>query len=59
LIRELGLLKPEPDMMEEGVPHPTTVLVDREGVVRFIDVREDYHYWLDPGVLVAALDSLP
>jgi len=57
-IRELGVLKPEPDMMEEGVPHPTTLLVDRAGIVRFIDVREDYHFWLDPGVLVAALDEI-
>ncbi len=58
LIRDLGLLKPEPEVMEEGVPHPTTLLLDRNGVVRFIDVREDYRFWLDPDVLVAALDSI-
>lgn len=57
-IRELGVLKPEPDMMEEGVPHPTTLLLDRKGVVRFIDVREDYHFWLDPSVLLVALDEI-
>ena len=58
LIRELGLLKPEPEVMEEGVPHPTTLLVDRDGIVRFVDVREDYQRWLDPSVLVAALDAM-
>jgi peroxiredoxin len=59
LIRDLGLLKPEPEVMEEGVPHPTTLLLDRDGIVRFIDVREDYRYWLDPDVLLAALESIP
>lgn len=58
LIRQLGLLKPQPDVIEEGVPHPTTLLVDREGIVRFVDVREDYRFWLDPDVLVRALDSI-
>ncbi|MBY0401279.1 peroxiredoxin family protein [Myxococcota bacterium] len=58
LIRQLGLLKPDPDLIEVGVPHPTTLLLDREGVIRFVDVRENFHFWLDPRVLVDALASI-
>jgi len=58
LIRRLGLLKPEPEVMEEGVPHPTTLLLDRDGIIRFVDVREDYQLWLDPDVLVTALGAI-
>ncbi len=58
LIRKLGLLKSRPDVMEEGVPHPTTLILDRDGIVRFIDVRTDYQHWLDPKVLVTQLDSI-
>jgi hypothetical protein len=45
-------------MMEEGVPHPTTLLIDRKGIVRFVDVREDFQTWLDRDVRGAALDSM-
>jgi peroxiredoxin len=58
LIRELGILKPDPERIEVGVPHPTTLLVDRSGTIRFVDVREDFHVWLDPDALRDALDKL-
>jgi peroxiredoxin len=58
LIRELGILKQSPEAIEKGVPHPTTLLIDRAGKIRFIDVREDFHFWLDPGALRAGLDRL-
>ena len=58
VIRQLGLLKPEPELIEEGVPHPTTVLLDREGIVRFVDIRADYQHRLDPAVLLAALETV-
>jgi peroxiredoxin len=50
-IDALGLRRPKPEPIEAGVPHPTTLLLDRGGVVRFVDVREDYHVWLDPAVI--------
>jgi len=62
LIQELGILKVDPEPIEEGVPHPTTLLLDRSGRVRFVDIRTDYHIWLDPSVLleaVAGLDEPP
>jgi peroxiredoxin len=54
-IDALGLRRPNPEPIEEGVPHPTTLLLDRDGVVRFADVREDFRIWLDPVVVREAL----
>ena len=48
-----------PEAIEAGVPYPTTLVLDREGIVRFVDVREDYHIWLDPGPVIETLESLP
>ncbi len=55
LIRTLGILKQEPEAIEQGVPHPTTLLLDAEGTIRFVDVREDFHFWLDPVAVEEAL----
>jgi peroxiredoxin len=57
-IDALGLRRPHPEPIETGVPHPTTLLLDRTGIVRFVDVREDYHVWLDPAVLREELAKL-
>lgn len=54
-IDRLRLRLAEPEPLEEGVPHPATYLLDRDGRVRFVDVREDYHVWLDPELLIEAL----
>jgi peroxiredoxin len=56
-IARLGILKADPEEIELGVPHPTTLILDREGIVRFIDVREDFHIWLDPDTIANALAS--
>jgi peroxiredoxin len=58
-IDALGLRLEHPEPIEAGVPHPTTYLLDREGVVRFADVRRDFHVWLDPAPLLEVLASLP
>ena len=58
-IDTLGLRRPDPEPIEDGVPHPTTYLLDAEGRVRLLDVREDYHIWLDPSLVVDALATLP
>lgn len=57
-IDRLGLRRPNPEPIELGVPHPGTYLLDELGVIRFVDVREDYHIWLAPEVLVAELGKL-
>lgn len=51
----LRVRRPNPNPVEVGVPHPTTFLLDRQGVVHFIDVREDFRTWLAPEVLAQAL----
>jgi len=58
LIRELGILLPDAESIEVGVPYPTTLLLDRAGKIRFVDVRENYRFWLDPRALADALASL-
>ena len=58
LIRALGILKQNPENIEKGVPHPTTLLVDETGIVRFVDVRENFHFWLDPSTLRGPLEAL-
>jgi len=58
LIRALGILKENPENIEKGVPHPTTLLVDETGTVRFVDVRENYHFWIDPLALRERFEAL-
>jgi len=55
LIRTLGILKQDPENIEQGVPHPTTLVLDALGTIRFVDVREDFHFWLDPAAVREAL----
>ncbi len=57
-IDALGLRRPKAEAIEIGVPHPTTLLLDRSGIVRFVDVREDYQVWLDPETIRGALAAL-
>ncbi len=57
-IDALGLRRPNPEKIEQGVPHPTTLLLDAQGIVRFADVREDYHLWLAPETIREALAKL-
>ena len=40
-IDALRIRRPDPEAVEMGVPHPATYVLDREGVIRFVDVRED------------------
>ncbi len=54
-IDTLGIRLPDPETIEEGVPIPATYLIDGAGRVQFVDVRTDYHLWLDPAVVLEAL----
>ena len=58
-IDSLRIRLEDPEEIEAGVPHPTTYLLDREGVVRFVDVRRDYQMWLDPTLVREALAEVP
>jgi hypothetical protein len=57
-IDRLGLRLEDPEPIEAGVPLPTTVLIDRNGIVRFVDVRRDYHLWLDSEYARSAFEQL-
>lgn len=58
VIDSLGLRLPNPIEMEQGVPHPSTYVIDRDGIVRLVDVREDYHIWLDSETLKQELAKI-
>lgn len=58
LIRDLGILKENPESIEIGVPYPTTLVLDKDGIVQFVDVRENYHFWLDPAAMTDVLARL-
>ena len=58
LIQDLGLLKVDAEPIEQGVPHPTTLVLDASGTVQFVDVRENFHFWLDPAALTDVLARL-
>lgn len=40
------------------VPHPTALIIDREGIVRFVRVDEDYRVRPDPSELIEAVKAL-
>ena len=42
----------------EGLPIPTTILADREGIVRWIDQSDDYRVRSEPGRVLAALQEV-
>ena len=58
VIDSLRIRRPDPEAVEMGVPHPATYVLDREGVIRFVDVREDFHFWLDPLLPLRALAEI-
>ena len=58
-IDRLGLRRPTPRALETGVPHPSTYVLDRGGIVRFVDVREDYQIWLDSSLVLEAVAEIP
>ncbi len=58
-IDQLGLRRENAEEMEAGVPHPATYLIDREGIIRFVDAREDFHIWIDSELVLEALSSIP
>lgn len=58
VIDQLNLRRENAEAVEQGVPHPATYVLDRTGIVHFVDVREDFHFWLDPQLPIAALAEI-
>ncbi len=53
-IKRYGILNPE----DGKIPHPTAVVVDRQGIVRYLRVDEDYRQRPANEELLAALEGL-
>ena len=53
-IRGYGILNPKSGKL----PHPTALVIDREGVVRYVRVDEDYKQRPPSAVLLAVLEGL-
>ena len=43
----------------QGIPHPATIIVDKEGVVRFVNVWVDYKKRTSADTILAELEKLP
>lgn len=55
VIDRYGLLNPFSD---RGIPHPTTLVLDREGVVRWKFIEEDYKVRPTNRMILEALEGL-
>jgi peroxiredoxin len=41
------------------LPHPAVFLVDKEGIIRFVHINEDYKVRLDPAKILQTVRNLP
>ncbi|TDI42760.1 MAG: redoxin domain-containing protein [Acidobacteria bacterium] len=50
-----------PDVTREsmqGIPHPATIIVDKEGIVRFVSVWVNYRERTPPAIIIEELKKL-
>ncbi len=60
VIRDYGIPNPDHDGTErEGIPHPATVIIDREGTVRFVNVWVNYRERTPPAEILERIAALP
>lgn len=59
VIRAYGMQNPDHDGTDrEGLAHPATIIVDREGVVRFVNVWINYRDRTSPDEILEQLAAL-
>lgn len=59
MIETYGLTNPNPGRPEhKGIPHPATIIVDREGVVRFVNVWVNYRERTPPQTILEELKKI-
>ena len=59
VIREYGIPNPDHDGSErEGIPHPATIIVDTDGVVRFVNVWVNYRDRTAPDEILSRISGL-
>jgi peroxiredoxin len=56
--RRYGLLHPRGGQGGEDVPRPATVVLDRDGIVRWFSVSTNYQVRPDPGDVLRAVRSV-
>ena len=60
VIDQFGIFNDHPDhVIEKGVPHPTTYVIDRSGVIRLKDTRKDFRNWLKSSMIRDTLAQNP
>jgi peroxiredoxin len=58
VIDQFGIYNATPsEEIERGVPHPTTYVLDRDGVIVLKDTRRNYQQWLSSKVLRDAIEK--
>lgn len=59
-IRDYGIPNPDHDGTErEGIPHPATIIVGPDGVVRFVNVWVNYRERTTPDEILERIARLP
>jgi peroxiredoxin len=59
VIERYGLTNPDVTREEyKGIPHPTTVILDKNGIVRFLNVWVNYKQRTPPTVILEELKKL-
>jgi peroxiredoxin len=54
LLNEKALDRPE----RAGIPHPTTIIIDTEGFIRFKETWTDFRKRTSPATIIRELDKL-
>lgn len=60
VVRRYDILNPVLDKKPgfEGIPHPATFIIDREGVIRFVNIWEDYKKRTSVQTILEELDKI-
>lgn len=60
VIERYGLTNPDVSREEhKGIPYPATVVIDKNGIVRFLNVWIDYRKRTSPTTILEELKKLP
>lgn len=61
VVRRYGVLNPVMDRKPgfEGMPHPATFIIDRRGIIRFLNIWEDYKKRTSLQTILQELDKIP
>lgn len=59
VIEAYGLTNPDVSRESmKGIPHPATIIIDTEGIVRFINVWVDYRQRTSPETIIEELKKI-